>query len=276
MSLPEGFSEFEFLQDLMRKWQNKAVREEFEDLGGEDWDPDVSISRGAIRHACTHKDTDTSEMLLMRNDLFFLYLRKARDYQQATYGISKDTYDESVAYKPFITLFFAQDSGAVPDGFEAIQAEHRFTLINETEASIRESDAQRLATAIKREFANTRPTYTWTKGKIQCTYYDKSRGYNLRIYANTSEEGERVVRKIVAVQDHPFEEDNFREVIPKKNSINNPTGTRLVYGKQRRKPRWRPNANVRFRYAALHINGADDVIVLVDSTGSFPQALERT
>lgn len=275
MSLPEGFSEFEFLQDLMRKWQNKAVREEFQDLGGEDWNPDVTVSRGAIRHACTHKDSDTSEMLLMRNDLFFLYLRKARDYQQPVYGISKDVYDESVAYRPYISLFFSQDSAAAPEGFPVIQAEHKFTLVSETESSIKESDAHRLANNIKREFASTHPSYTWTKGKIQCIYIDKPRGYNLRIYANTQQEGEQLIRKIIGIQEHPFEDDNFREVIPKKNSVNNPSGTKLIYEKQRRKPRWRPNANVRFRFAGLHIHGLDRTVMLCDTTGSFPDALEK-
>ena len=42
MVLPDNFNEFEFLQDLMRKWQNRIVREDFQDLGGKDWIPDVS------------------------------------------------------------------------------------------------------------------------------------------------------------------------------------------------------------------------------------------
>jgi hypothetical protein len=275
MSLPEGFNEFEFLQDLMRKWQNKAVREEFIDMGGEDWDPDITISRGAMRHACTHKDTDTAEMLLMRNDLFYLYLRKARDFHPPVYGQPKATFDEDTEYHPQVFLFFAQDEAAVPENRCAIQAEHRITLVNETERSINDSKAEILARAIRREFASSRPTFSWNKGKRKAYYLDKTKGYDFRVQCFTEEEGERVIRKLLDIQGDPFDEDLFRDLNPRKNSINNPTGTTLVYGRQRPKKRWRPNGLVRFRWASLHINNLGRIVTLVDTTGSFPEALER-
>jgi hypothetical protein len=275
MALPEGFNEFEFLQDLMRKWQNKIVREEFSDLGGEDWEPNINISEGALRHACTHKDSDTAEMMQMRNDLFYIIYGKAKRLQAPIYGIPVETYQESVKFKPQVELFFAQDDDAVPEDRTAIQAEINFRLVNETEKTILPTEAERLARLIKRELANTRPTYTFDKGKHVCTYYDSDRGYNLQIYSLTPEEGERVVRKILSIQDHPFEDDFFRFSTPKRNSVNNPSGTRLVYGKQRKKPRWRPTGKVSFRWASLKIHGQPRDVILVDTTGSFPDALVR-
>jgi hypothetical protein len=275
MPLPDGFNEFEFLQDIMRKWQNRIVREEFNDLGGEDWEPEINISRGALRHACTHKDTDTAEMMQMRNELFYIIYGKAKQLQPPIYGIPIETYQESNEFKPQVELFFAQDSDAAPEDRSVIRSQIQFRLMNETEKTILPSEAERLARAIKRELANTHPSYTFSKGKHICFYRDKDRGYNLQIYAMTPEEGEQVIRKVLSIQEHPFEDDFLRVSTPKRNSINNPSGTHLVYGKQRKKARWRPTGNVRFRWASLKIWGEPRDVILVDTTGSFPDALER-
>lgn len=54
--LPNNFSEWEHLQSVLIRAQNKFVREEFKDLGGDDWIPDINTPRGSLRQACTHKD----------------------------------------------------------------------------------------------------------------------------------------------------------------------------------------------------------------------------
>jgi hypothetical protein len=275
MALPANFGEFEFLQDLIRKWQNRVVKEEFAALGGDEFDPDINISEHALRHACTIKDNDTAEMVSLRMYLFYFLHGKAKRLQPPIYGIPIETHQESNSFKPQVELFFAQDSAAVPENVSAIRAEINFRLMEETEATIRPAEAERIARAIKRELANTHPTYTFTKGKHICWYPDKKRGNDFQVYASTPEEGEQVVKKILAIRDHPFEEDLFKVTSPKKNSVNNPSGTRLVYGKQRKKPRWRPTANVRFRWASLKVHGEPEDIILVDTTGSFPDALLR-
>ncbi|MDZ8054872.1 MAG: hypothetical protein RMX68_009055 [Aulosira sp. ZfuVER01] len=71
MALPEGFSPFEHLQDMIRLNHNKLVREYFSDVGGEDWEADLSSSRPQLRVAATMVDDDTAEMTLMR--LYFFY-----------------------------------------------------------------------------------------------------------------------------------------------------------------------------------------------------------
>lgn len=275
MALPEGFNEFEFLQDLMRKWQNRIVREEFHDLGGEDWDPDVNITRGALRHACTHKDTDTSEMMQMRNDLYYIIYRKAQDLQGTIYGIPEEEFKESRKIKPQIHLYFAQDSDAVPEDRTSIKARFKIKVQHDIPEASWENHLEQLARKIRQEFASTHPTYTWTKGKTIYTYVDEDYGHSLKIYAHAHSDAEPLIRKILDLQEQTFKEDCLTEHKPQRDSVNNPTGTVLRFGKRRKKPRWRPTANVRFRWASLIVPELNADKMLVDTTGAHIDALVR-
>jgi hypothetical protein len=275
MALPQGFSEFEFLQDMMRKWQNRIVREEFNSLGGEDWEPDISISEGALRHACTHKDTDTAEMMQMRNDLFYIIYGKAKKLQGTIYGIPEETFKEDNEIKPQIGLYFAQDSDAAPDDRTVITAEYYINLQRDIPEASWETELKQLARKIQQEFAPSHPTYTWTKGKTIYWYRDKEYGHNFQIYANTEAEAEPLIKKMLAIQDQIFKEDCLVESTPKRKSVNNPAGTVLKFGKRRKKPRWRPVANVRFRWANLIVPELNGDRMLVDTTGFHYDALLR-
>src|SRR5574339_538846 len=126
MPLPEGFNEFEFLQDLVRRWQNRIVKEEFNHLGGDEFDPDVTISEQALRHACTIKDNDTAEMVNMRLYLYYFLHGKAKKLQPPIYGTPVPNYKENteITSNPQIYLYFSQDEDAVPDGRKEIRAEN--------------------------------------------------------------------------------------------------------------------------------------------------------
>jgi hypothetical protein len=275
MPLPQGFSEFEFLQDIIRKWQNRIVKEEFADLGGDEFDPDISISRQALRHACTHKDSDTAEMMQMRNDLYYIVYRKAKDLQGTIYGIPEETFKEEIKIKPQIYLYFAQDSEGVPEGRVAIRAKFHINLQRDIPEASWEAELKRLANKIKQEFAATHPTYTWTKGKTIYWYRDKEYGHNFHIYAYSEADAEPLVKKMLALQDQVFKEECFGNSEPKRSSENNPIGTVLRFGKRRKKSRWRPNANVRFRWASLIVPELEGDKMLVDTTGNHRDALVR-
>jgi len=275
MPLPQGFSEFEFLQDIIRKWQNRIVKEEFADLGGDEFDPDINISRQALRHACTHKDTDTAEMMQMRNDLYYIIYRKAKDLQGTIYGIPEGLFKEERAVKSQIYLFFAQDSEAVVDDRTSIRAEYTINLHEPIPEATWERDLTRLAEKIRREFAATHPTYTWTKGKTIYWYRDSEFGHNFKIFAHSETEAEPLIKKMLNLQDQPYKEDCLVESKPKRASVNNPSGTILKFGKRRKKPRWRPTANVRFRWATLIVPELHADKMLIDTTGQHLDALLR-
>ncbi|MHC5772098.1 MAG: hypothetical protein ACYTXI_42620, partial [Nostoc sp.] len=62
MPLPEGFSEWENLQDLVRLDHNKAVTSYFKNQE----DNDISTPKARLKHTCLIKDEDTATMTLMR------------------------------------------------------------------------------------------------------------------------------------------------------------------------------------------------------------------
>jgi predicted dinucleotide-binding enzyme len=66
MPLPEGFSEFEHLQDLIRLEHNKVVRAYFKNQA----DNDISTPKAGLKHACLIKDDDSAAMTQMRQWLF--------------------------------------------------------------------------------------------------------------------------------------------------------------------------------------------------------------
>lgn len=190
------------------------------------------------------------------------------------YGIPTDVYQESVTFKPQVKLFFKQDEDAVPPKMRAVRAELTFRLQDKTSATITPGDAMALATAIKQEFVSGGSTgFTWSKGKIKTTYFDRDKGYELYIFALNKVEGEKVVKKILDIRGHPYDSEKLVEHVPTRQSINNPTGHRMVYGELVDNIRWRPTANVRFQWASLQIHGKLRDIFLVDITAKHPEAL---
>lgn len=275
MALPEGFNEFEFLQDLIRKWQNRVVREEFLDLGNDDWEPEVATTKGALRHACTHKDTDTAEMTCLRNDLFYFLYRKARDLQPPVYGMPVDAFKELIDAPDQIYLFFAQDSDEATQGYPVLTSKHHIKLAKAIPETTWETECLRLARDIKREFAATTIPYNFRKGNKLFTYQDLSHGHRFKVYSDTESDAIETIKKMLAIQDQVFNQDYLTPHLPKKNSVNYPSGTVLKFGKRRKKRRWRPEGVVKFRWATLQTTELERDLILVDTTGYFPEALVK-
>jgi hypothetical protein len=78
---------------------------------------------------------------------------------------------------------------------------------------------------------------------------------------------------MLAVREHIYDEKKLVVCSPKKASISNPTARKTVYGKKLTEQRYRPTANVRFRYSYLYIHGITKPIFLVDTTGRHFEAL---
>ncbi|ARV63394.1 hypothetical protein BZZ01_32865 (plasmid) [Nostocales cyanobacterium HT-58-2] len=265
MSLPDGFSEFEFLQDTIKRVQNQIVHKEFSDLGDENWNPDITTGRGALRHACTLKDSDSADMLQMRLQLFYIILRKAQDLHPAIYGIPVTTFHESVEFFPQIRLFFLEDWEQVEEGYSPVEAEISFRLMHETSATMTHAKAEVFANKIRNLFASGQG-FVWKKGREKWVYKDLSKGYDFRLLAWSESEAKKVIEQVLDIQGHS-PDWNLLGVAVKKKTYTTVPGTHRVYGKQRRKPRERPIAYVRFRYAELKLWGLFNDITLVDRTG---------
>ncbi|XHR85297.1 MAG: hypothetical protein ACFKPT_13905 [Gloeotrichia echinulata GP01] len=104
MPLPEGFSEWENLQDLVRLDHNKAVKAYFKNQP----DEDISTPKARLKHTCLIKDTDTDVMTLMRMWLFEVTAGRLQSVQRPVYGIPWFEVQSERTFKPQIKLYFLE------------------------------------------------------------------------------------------------------------------------------------------------------------------------
>jgi hypothetical protein len=264
MALPENFSEWENLQDLVRLDHNKAVRDYFKNQP----DDDISTPKARLKHTCFIKDEDTSVMTFMRMWLFEITCGRAQAIQRPVYGIPVEELQANVKFKPQVKLYFLEPYDPhVHDSKTHHQAEGEITfrLMNESSESISRSEAETLARAIKAELAT--PPLIWEKGWFKCTYLDPEHGYDMRLLVKNKTEGEKIVRKVIGVRNHPFDRDYFQFIEHDRSYPVNP-GTHRVYGRQRNKSVKRRRADVKFKYAQLLIWGMPNPINLVSVGGT--------
>ena len=258
-------------KSFLRKVHNREVNEWFRDIG-ENEILDNSTARKQAKKACLIQSKDSLNMTLIKM-LTFRQLVEQSHLISNCYGIPIDSHQETFRFRPQVHLFFRQDNSAVGGGREPIKGQISFRLINETSSTMTEAKAKLLATKIKNEFAINNG-YIWKKGKITCIYQDQEYGLKLKIYSLSEAEGKELINKVVDVIGAHYNNDYLRVSEPKRNSENNPTTSSLIYGKLRKDVRWRPTANVRFRYASLNVHGMKHRIILVDRTNRYLDALE--
>lgn len=234
---------------------------------------DDTPGRSALRDSLLIGTKDSRTTALFKIQYFRDQVQKVH-LQPHIIGVSKEQFDIGieVKYKPVVTLYFQQDRGSVADGYAPVTAEIAFRLMNESTESITKANLETLAKKIKLEFASGQG-FTFNKGKNIAHYLNKTQGYSLAVYVSNEAEGLSVVRKVLEIQGHSFDDEFFRITEPKKTSVNN-TGEQIVAGKKYKKARWRPTATVRFQWSSILINGIPEAIYLVDRSMSKPFALE--
>lgn len=269
MPLPDNFSEWEHLQDMIRLYQNKEVGKYFKNQA----DNDISTPKGGLKHACYIKDSDTAIMTFIRLWLFEVNAGHIQSLLTPIYGIPVEDFQGEVKFKPQVHLHFQERYPYITDRVRAVTGEISFRLMNEDAATYSRAKAEELAKDIKREFGN--PIFVWNKGKYVYYYEDKEHGYRLRLYVISKSEGERVTKNVLSIRGHSFNDDYSDYVENTRTYPNNP-GNQTIYGQSVPKPMRRPTADVRFRYAQLHLHGRTKVINLVATAeAGLKQVIER-
>lgn len=262
MPLPDEFSAWEHLQSILMQSHNRIVREEFSDLGGDDWDESIATPRASLRVACTIKDDDSAIQSITRLILFYIILRKASDLHPPIYAMPTDRYQQDVKFMPQITLYFREDIDDVETGYGAIDAEISFRIRGETHQTYSEAKARVMANAIKNEFC-TGGGYRWRKGRTKVNYRDHDRGYLLSINAYSESEAREVITKVLSLQGDVIDTGKLTvSTLGASPPITPPN--EVIYGQTRRTPRKRPVGYVRFQWAELHLWGIPNAIVMVD------------
>lgn len=274
MAIPPEFNEVEHLQSTIRRYLNRQIREDFQDLGGDSWEPEVGTTRGAMRHALTHKDSDPLPVTLSRMFLYYFTYGKAQALQTPVYGMPVTSYQEVRKFQPQIFLHFLEDSSDIEEGYAAVTGEISFRIMNQTSESLSKSELTSYANRIKTAFA-TNNGFIWKKGKSMVSYIDRSKGYQLQLLCRNETEGRRVIEQVLDVQQHTpdWKYMNVSENVEATAAYPTIPKTITILGKVRKEPRRRPIADVRFTYAAIHLQGVPNAIVLVDRIKKYRNAL---
>lgn len=261
MTLPDNFSEWEFLQSTLRQVYNREVNNEFRDLSEED---SIATPRAALRTACRLNDNDSAVQTLVKMFFFYFTLRRARDLQRPVYGIPLDDYQSVHKFAPCVHLYFRQDSSGVPAGRAPVRARVSYRIRNESSATITEAELRTHALRIRAEFVSGSSGWLWSKGKTLVTYKDIERGLNLQLYALSRAEAISVISKVCNCAQAPYEADLVVTHESERNFPANP-GTTLILGRSRNRPVMRPTARVRFQRATASVWGLPQDIPLVDT-----------
>lgn len=274
MALPEGANEWELLQDTIRRTENKKILEFFRDLGGEDWEPDLSTRESTLRHVCTHKDDDSAIMTLMRMWVFYFGMLSNAPFkteQQIIYGMPSTTFHSTWRTHPEVKLYFSEDSDDVEPGYDPIWGEISYRLLNETAQTISMAQASQIGTRIMQNFGAS-GGYRWHKGWHKCTYLDKERGYDFRLLIFDRAEGERIIRDVLDLNNDTYRGSLFQYAEKGNPSEAFPTepGNTTILGKVQKRPRRRARAYVRFRYAHLFLHGLTKPLLIASNIPGIP------
>ncbi|MEA5601076.1 hypothetical protein [Nostoc sp. UHCC 0252] len=258
MALPANFSPVEHLHDLIRREHNKRVNAWFKNQRKDS----LETPKENAYQACLIRDEDDANTMLLRKLFFEFDVGQAQALQAPIYGIPVPEHQRDIKYKPQVKLHFQErlTVSSPGDRTRGARQEITFRLMNESSDTISRADAERLATAIKRDL--TKPLLIIEKGKYKATYLDDEHGYDFRLLVENEAEGIRVIKKILEIQGHSYNDDYFQFVKNNRTYSMTP-GTHRVYGQTINKPVLRPTVPVRFRYAQLLIYGRSAHINLV-------------
>jgi hypothetical protein len=274
MPLPNTFSEWEHLQDQLRRTHNPEVLDYFRDVA----DDDITTPRGSLKTACRMDDKDTAVMTLLRLFLFEFTVGRGRRLEVSASGENDRQLNYKVLRrtKPMVTLAFKEDASDVEAGYDPIRSTISFRLMNQTTDTLSKAEAEAYGRKIKTAFA-TGGGFIWKKGRTMCSYADWDKGYQLQLMVRNEAEGRRIVEQVLDIQSHSPDWELFAVSENAEPSQAFPTvpPRELILGKSQRLPRRRPVASVRYQYAALKVAGLARRVIIHDRTYRFRDALVK-
>jgi hypothetical protein len=276
MPLPDNFSPAEHLQDVVLITQNKIIRTEFNDVGDDTWEHDITTPRGSLRVACTHLDSDSVDMTLIRLWLFYGILQKCKNFHPDIFGIPSTSFQETTKYHPQIHLYFEEKYTETEKGYDPLRSQIGFRLVNESTDTFSTTDALNLARKIKTLFHTGTP-FHWKRGKELASYIDQKHGYYFQLLVFNEVEAKKVIEQVLDVNSHTPDWKLLNLKHNTEPTVTYPTipQTKTILGKPHRQPRRRPVGTVHFSYAVLHLHGKPNPVVLIDPNHRYKDALVR-
>lgn len=279
MTLPDGFSHAEHLQDTLRRTFKREVREWFREVDLDDLD--INTPRTSLATACEHQDDDSLIMTMARVLLFETVRGRALNVLAGglsglSEGVGETRRRHSVLRRdhPQIVLYFLEDISDVEPGYEPVQGRISFRLMDHTASTMTPAIAQIYAQRLKSNFV-TGGGFVWKKGREMFSYTHWEKGYQLQLLVKTEPEARRLVTACLDIQNESPDWALFSHSVNAEPATAFPTipETSRIYGETKRGPRRRPVADVRFQYAHMLVPGRSSPITLVDRTGLLSGAL---
>lgn len=269
MTLPNNFSSWEHLQTVLMQVQNRIVRNEFNDVGGDDWDEDITTPRGSLRVACTLKDTDSALETKLKLDLFYFCLGKGKALHPDMYAIPITTFRTLRRHKPQVHLMFKEVTNI--RNADPLQSQISFRIMDE---NFTIGEATTLANKIKAEFMSS-GGYLWHKGRLMCAYSDHDQGYQLQLLCRDEAEGKRLTTDVLALRNHTPKWKHFtiNRTEDEAGRYTTAPPNKIILGQSHEQPVERPIHNSRFQYAELSIDGMKKPVILCDRSNRWVEVL---
>jgi hypothetical protein len=270
MPLPDNFSPWEHLQSTVSRVLTRLVREEFSDIGGADWSPEITTPRSSLRVACTPDDKDTAPMMLIRMFLFFFVIRGGADFLPMVYGLLDFAEDVQAQKFPQVQVFY-RETRYDATGNDRIPIERRVSFRwRETDWTTAKINA--LALKIKTDLAT--PKLIWRTGKEFYTYKDRSIPYEFKVQALNEVEAKKVIEASIRIQDNTEPDWKLLRKAVNTEATSTIPENRMIDGELVKLPIESPLATVEFAYAQLKFPKVRKPYILVDATGTKRGARE--
>lgn len=278
MALPPEFNDVENFQEVVRRYINKQLREDFKDLhdANGNWEPDVTTTRSKMLKALRHEDTDSLILTVGKMNLYYFTYGGAKAMQPDIVGDTLISLDQKRKYRPQLTLFFSNGRQYNPDKKnDVVDGEISFRLMNETATTITQIEVNKFAAKVKSLFAV--PKFKWQKGRTLVSYTDWDKGYQLALLVTNETEAKRIIEQVLDIQTHTpdWEKLNIKENSDPTGTYPTIPGKETILGKSVDKPKKRPVEDVYFRYSTLLLSGRGRAITLVDTTFTKKNPIER-
>lgn len=207
-----------------------------------------------------------TQLMQLKND------QKKNKHQSSPLVINAEQFRGTVkpGDKPKVTLYFLQKPGSVRGGYKQLEAQPTFRLMNRSANPSEWTDDMYMQLAQKISSQFVTPLMSWQKGKNLLTYTDPDRGYANQIWCASKEEGHRVMAQILDIQGHSYrlECENFKTNSSPNEKYPDTPDKAVIRGKEKRKRRTGAVGTVWFRYAFMTFPGWDEIVMLVDTSGS--------
>lgn len=214
----------------------------------------------------------TKEELMERIPQFLdLYQLFQQNNDRGLYTIPVTTFQDHYTFAPQIKLMFYQLRSETINGLPPVTGEIAYRIVGETEETFTPANARAKAERIRTLF--TQPEiFVWQKGKEVATYLDKQNGYDFRLYIKNETEARKIITQVISIENKTPNWEKLHITVSKA-TYPEITGTKRIYGEQRRVPRRRPLQDIKFRYAELHLWGRPKPVTLVDTLGNREEPL---